>query len=154
MFLVALGAWLIAPPALAADKPKTKQAKKQAKKKSKKPARETREGIARKLESFAESHVRSLNKNLRPNKTHIKVEKTENGYCAWYQEIDPATVKTELREKMKNDGLRYIGHILYIEHRLESHGATKKEALAGVFRQKKTWRKRELVRYDKTKWRY
>ena len=78
MFLVALGAWLIAPPALAADKPKTKQAKKQAKKKSRKPARETREGIARKLEGFAESHVRSLNKNLRPNKTHIKIEKTEN----------------------------------------------------------------------------
>jgi len=112
---------------------------------------ETRDAVYRKLEGFAASHVQKLNRNLRPNSTHITVTQEKDRFCAWYLQIDPATIKVELSDT-SSVACRYVGHIIYHEHRFVSYGKTRKEALAGRFKEAKTWRKREIARYEKRGW--
>ena len=109
--------------------------------------------VSSKLEQFAGEHIKRLNRTLRPNKQHVVVTKEKDGYCAWYLQVDPATMKTQMRES-PSTVCRYVGHIVYLEHRLVSYGKTKHEAMAGPFKEVKTLRKREIARYNEKQWRF
>lgn len=104
-----------------------------------------------KLNSFAKGHVESANRTLRPNKQNIAVRKDGNEYVAYYSEVDAVTLKTELYPSSA-PGCQYVGHVVYIENVIASSGTTEKAARSGVFKQVKSKRVRELMRYDSGKW--
>lgn len=106
-----------------------------------------------KLDSFAKSHLQRANETLRPNRANMAVRKEGTRYMAWFSEVDLVTLKTELHPSGA-PGCQYVGHVVYIENVIASYGKTEREARAGVFKQVKSKRVRELTRYDKGKWLY
>lgn len=109
--------------------------------------------VQAKLDTFAKSHVESANRTLRPNKQNIAVRKDGNEFVAFYSEVDEVTLKTELYPS-NSPGCQYVGHVVYIENVIASAGVTEKAARAGVFKQVKSKRIRELTRYDKGQWHF
>lgn len=106
-----------------------------------------------KLDSFAKGHLQRANETLRPNRANMAVRKEGTQYMAWFSEVDLVTLKTELYPSGA-PGCQYVGHVVYIENVIASYGKTEREARAGVFKQVKSKRVRELTRYDKGKWLY
>jgi len=158
-FLSTLLAFIVAPSIAAADQirgnPPYPPKKPIRRPKPKKIIQESQEVIEQKLDIFAQEHIKRIIRSLRPNEAHMVIEQLPNGsYCAWYLSIDPATLKTEMHERMYKGKMWNVGHIIYIEHRVESIGATQHEAIHGIFKERKSWRKRELAVYKNRKWQF
>lgn len=141
---------------LAAQKKAEAEAKKQAAadRKAGRPMQlDPQDVVQAKLDSFAKTHVNRANETLRPNRQNVAVRREGNQYMAWFSEVDTVTLKTELYPS-RTPGCQYVGHVVYIENIIASYGKTEKEARAGVFKQIKSKRVRELTRYDKGVWVY
>ena len=114
---------------------------------------DSREVAQEKLDEAALMHIARANKTLRPNREHVEVIKVGEVYKARFQEVDRATLKTEVHDCKNKKNTKYIGHIIYIENTFEALGKTKTEAMSGNFKQVKSRRMRELVRFDsRGKW--
>ena len=83
----------------------------------------------------------------------MKVTKAGRGYVARFSEVDMGSLATELHPG-SGEGCLYAGHIVYLEKEYEGSGKTIAEAKAGPFKNVKTRRLREIIRYDGAEWIY
>lgn len=109
--------------------------------------------VKAKLDSFARERVVKAGEALQNNRQHMKVTKAGRGYVARFSEVDMESLATELHPG-SGDGCLYAGHIVYLEKEYEGSGKTIAEAKAGPFKNVKTRRLREIIRYDGTEWIY
>ncbi len=105
------------------------------------------------LDTFAKEHLERANLTLRPNRSTKEVKRRDKGYVAFYSELDVYSLQTKIYES-DAPSCEYVGHIIYVEKQFESVGASKKEALAGNFKEVKLRRIRELTRYHDGTWHY
>lgn len=120
---------------------------------SKQAAAESIDTAHEKLKTFASEHLSRANVSLRPNRGHPEVRKRGGSYVAVFQEVDVASLQTEIYES-NTPGCVYVGHIVYAEKVFESEAGNKKDALSGEFKSVKTRRIRELTRFTGGKWHY
>ncbi len=110
--------------------------------------------MQKKLDTFAREHLARAQKTLRPSRKHVEVRREKDGrFTAWFSELDPGSLTTELHTSDK-PGCKYVGHVIYHEIVYTSVGKTKNEARKGEFKVSKVRRIRELTRYDRGKWHY
>ena len=133
--------------------PKATSTKKAPAASKNKPAAEGIDTAKDKLATFASEHVKRANTTLRPNRVHPDVQKKGDMYVATFQEVDVASLKTEIYES-NTPGCMYVGHVVYTERQYEGSADNRKEALNADFKQVKTRRIRELTRYTGGKWVY
>ena len=116
-------------------------------------ASESSGAVQTKLDAFAKEHVQRANTTLRPNRQFVEVKRENGQYVAWFSEVDPSSLRTELHAS-NMPGCQYVGHVIYQETVYTCTGKTKVEAQKGDFKPVKVRRIRELTRYDKGKWCY
>ncbi len=90
--------------------------------------------------------------NVQPPKNKKSVKKEGNEYVARYVEIDPASMRTELRPAAEPNAPR-VGLVRYQEKHYECRGATKNAALKAECVPTRTRRLTEMISYD-GKWSY
>jgi len=65
--------------------------------------------------------------------------------------VDADRVSTELNSGQDRDSA-YVGSVIYVVHEYQCMGATRQEALNGLFQKVKSRRVREITRYADGKW--
>lgn len=112
-------------------------------------ANEPREVVQKKLDHAASVLLARVNSTICPNRSCKQVARAGSGYRAWFQEADPNSLRTELRDSPHGKVCNYVGYVIYNEYTYESFGKTREEALNGPYRIAKTRKMRELSVYDK-----
>ena len=103
------------------------------------------------LDNFVHQYVSTANRRMAVSRAKPQIVKRGSKYIAMFTEIDPKTVKAQMR-KSNSKHFDYVATLSYNELTYESEGKSRKDAAKGEFRCVKVRKLTELPRYVKGKW--
>ena len=114
-------------------------------------ARDGQETAEARFEVFARAWTQQIRSAYLYTRQSPRMEKTASGYVASYYDLDPVSVRLDVKPAEGLPGV-YTGVLYYNEHLVRSLGATRDKAAGGRFSTASIRQMMEIFLYENGEW--